>query len=144
MPWLSLVLLTLFLNYAWELAQSPFFKNMARLPLWYRAFHCLRSAFGDLIFAFAAYVLVALLFRALRWPVSRSWMGAAIAWVLIGIVVAIAFEHWALSTDRWTYGAAMPTLFGIGLLPLAQWVIVPAVALVYARHAKQRVARAST
>jgi len=144
MPWLSLVLLTLFLNYAWELAQSPFFKNMARLSVWQTALHCSRSAVGDLVFAAAAYVLVAFVFRNLRWPVSRSWMGAAIAWVLIGIVVAIAFEHWALSTGRWIYGAAMPTLFGIGLLPLAQWVIVPAVALVYARHAKKSVARAST
>jgi len=144
MPWLSLVLLTLFLNYAWELAQSPFFKNMARLSVWQTALHCSRSAVGDLVFASAAYLLVALAFRDLRWPVSRSWMGAAVTWIVIGIAAAVGFECWALATGRWTYGAAMPTLFGIGLLPLAQWIVLPVVTLVYARRAKKCVARAST
>src|SRR6266581_791485 len=41
------------------------------------------------------------------------------------VITAIGFEVFALSTARWSYGATMPTLFGIGVLPLLQWLLLP-------------------
>ncbi|MGZ5492759.1 MAG: hypothetical protein ACXW3E_04400 [Thermoanaerobaculia bacterium] len=44
-----------------------------------------------------------------------------------GLLVAILIERWAVGSGRWRYEEAMPTIAGIGVMPLAQWIIVPAV-----------------
>ena len=54
----------------------------------------------------------------------------AATWIAVGVIATIAFERWALARGRWAYGPEMPVVFGIGLLPLLQWLIVPALTLV--------------
>jgi len=44
----------------------------------------------------------------------------------VGLSVTIIIERWAISIGRWQYREAMPTIAGIGLSPLLQWIIIPA------------------
>ena len=44
-------------------------------------------------------------------------------------MIVIAYEVFALSNAIWRYDEKMPTLFGIGLLPLLQWLLLPVVEL---------------
>ncbi len=109
----------------WELAQSPLYADTYVEPLvtvlWYRI-HC---AAGDVLILFAAWLAAAAVARSRHWyrhPRLREWS--------ILLVVGLGytwFSEWrALSvTHAWAYSRHMPTLGGIGLAPLVQWIVLP-------------------
>lgn len=136
--WLIAAMATLALHYAWEMLQAPWFEEFAGVPLIEHALPCLWSAFGDLGIAAGAYVVTAVLFRRIRWPFEPQWLWPSVVWMILCLVATVAFENWALSVGRWHYTDAMPTIAGIGLAPLLQWIIVPAATLAIVRLAVVR------
>src|SRR6266511_945303 len=53
---------------------------------------------------------------------------------VVVIVSGLAYTAWSewyntQITDTWVYAPAIPTLFGLGLSPYAQWLIIPALLL---------------
>lgn len=112
------------LNYAWELAQTPFYEAMESIAAIWR--HCLRASLGD--------GLVVLFVHGAGWVVtgrvdwyerlsSRGYVAAAAT----GLAVAIAIEWLALSTGRWAYSSQMPLVpgMGVGVIPVAQLIVLP-------------------
>ena len=132
------IAVTLVGHYAWELAQARQFMEHAGAAISEYAWHCFRAALGDAVIAAASYGLVALLFRRVRWPLHSPVLAPAIAWITIGLAITIAIEQWAIASGRWSYAPAMPTVLGVGALPLAQWVIVPSVTLLTFRAIVRR------
>jgi hypothetical protein len=63
--------------------------------------------------------------------------------VAIGLGYTV-FSEWlnTVVRDGWTYAAAMPTVriggLEVGLSPLAQWLVVPPLALLFARGRRYR------
>jgi hypothetical protein len=53
--------------------------------------------------------------------------------ITLGVLAMIGFERWALAAGRRAYASDMPLVFGVGLLPLLQWIVVPAVTLALVR-----------
>lgn len=126
------ILATLVLHFAWEMLQAPAFADFAE-STWAGTVRCFTAALGDVVLASSAYAITALAFRREAWPVRRGWILPAAIWIALGIVATVAFERLALSRGRWAYGPEMPLLFGIGVLPLLQWIVVPALTLVLLR-----------
>jgi hypothetical protein len=126
--WLFALALTVSFHFAWEMAQSPFFEKFAD---GWRAgtVRCLVASFGDLVIATLAYTATSLVFRRFDWPFARDWRFPAVAWIGASELGTIGLEMYAVQQGRWAYALDMPTLFGIGLLPLAQWVLVPLITL---------------
>lgn len=94
---------------------------------WRAALHC---TLGDSVIAFACASATAMLARAIPW--LRHANRADLMVVAMGLLTTIVFE-W-ISTrwlGRWAHLESMPLdpLLGIGLIPLAQWIVVPLVAL---------------
>lgn len=94
---------------------------------WRAALHC---SLGDAVIAVACALAAALLARALPWLARTHRTDAVI--VALGLLTTIAIE-W-ISTrwlGRWAYREIMPVdpILGIGLSPLAQWIVVPVAAL---------------
>jgi hypothetical protein len=52
------------------------------------------------------------------------------ATILFGVCYTV-FSEWRNTTVTmsWTYAPSMPQLSGIGLAPVVQWILVPALAL---------------
>lgn len=90
--------------------------------------------------------MTALAFQRAAWPARPGWMLPAATWIGAGLITTIAFERWALARGRWSYAPEMPLVFGMGLLPLLQWLIVPALTLIIVRYVahRNRVASAET
>jgi hypothetical protein len=128
---------TLGLHFAWEMLQAPAFESFAP-TVWAGTVRCFVAALGDVLIAGAAYVATALIVRSASWPVRAQWVGPALLWLVCGLIVTVVFELWALAQGRWVYGPAMPLLFGVGLLPLLQWVIVPLATLAVVRYVAGR------
>lgn len=121
------------LHFAWEMGQASLFTPMDRLPFWQATAWCARAAGWDVVISAAAYFVAALAARSILWPRRPTPWPVAI-YFLAGLAITIAIERWAVSAGRWEYREAMPTIAGIGLTPLLQWIVIPAMILVVVRR----------
>lgn len=128
----AIVLATYALHFAWEMGQASLFARMDRLPFWTATAWCARAAGWDVVIGAAAFSAAALAGRRALWIQRRAWWPFAI-YFAVGLGVTIAIERWAIAVGRWQYRDAMPTIAGIGLTPLVQWIVVPATILVVVR-----------
>lgn len=124
------------LNLAWEIAHARLYTLWAeadRLVIVWSLFHC---TLGDVLIALALFALTGLVLRQSDWPASRPWAGGAI--VVIGAMAYTAWSEWynVYRAGSWAYAASMPLMFGIGVSPLLQWLVLPpVVVLAYRRLA---------
>lgn len=124
----SWLVCSLALNLAWEVGQLPLYtlyRDSSRADIAYAIAHCTA---GDLLISSAIYACVAALCRSWRWPAIFQVPGTA-AFIAAGVAYTV-FSEWLNVYVRgsWAYTEWMPQLFGIGLSPLLQWVVVPAAA----------------
>ena len=118
-------LLSLVLNFLWEIAQLRLYTiwtTGSAASIAYAVGHCTA---GDVLIACSSYILTAFLLGDAEWPASRPWRGLAIS-ILYGVAYAVYSEWRNVYVERsWSYSPDMPMIFGIGLSPLLQWIIVP-------------------
>lgn len=131
---LAMMLSAYALHFGWEMAHGSLFATMDQMPFWQATAWCARAAGWDVVISAAAYVAAALAARRVLWIQQRVWWPYAI-YFAVGLAVTIAMERWAIAVGRWQYREAMPTIAGIGLSPLLQWIIVPAVLVLVIRRA---------
>jgi len=125
----TLALLVFALNFGWEMAQMNRFASMQGVPFGRTILLCARAALGDLVIFAVAFATAALVTRDLAWPVrNRRWAGVFVC-LATGLLITVVYERHAVRSGLWTYDARMALLFGIGLAPIAQWLVVPAIAL---------------
>jgi len=105
----------------WEVAQLP----LNTCPPTPRT--VLRAALGD-----------ALLTVAVAVPAARTGRGSPALLVAGLAAAALGIERGALARGRWNYRPAMPTVGGVGLVPLVQ---LPLLGLTATRLARRRHAR---
>lgn len=122
--------LAFLLNFAWEIAQVRLYTLWAeadRLTVAWSLLHC---SLGDVLIALALFALAGLALRRADWPVSRPWTGGAM--FVIGAMAYTAWSEWynVYRAGSWGYAASMPLIFGIGLSPLLQWLILPPVLVI--------------
>ena len=127
--------LSLPLHLAWELAQLPLYTIYAQGRAGEIVFAVAHCTGGDGVIALGTYAAASLAARTWRWPVDRARIGLGV--VLLSGVAYTAFSEWLNVSVRgsWAYAPAMPRIAGIGLSPLAQWIVVPAVAFALLRRA---------
>ena len=131
LPWM------LVLNLAWEAAHVRLYTLWQEAEAAYIAFSVSHCTLGDVVIGLAALMVALMLVRAssiAHWP----WATVATITSLAGIAYTI-FSEWMNITllRSWTYAEGMPTLeiagFEIGLTPLAQWLVLPPIALYLGR-----------
>ncbi|HAI98319.1 TPA: hypothetical protein DCL30_02100 [Candidatus Peribacteria bacterium] len=123
------------LNLFWENLQAPLYAG-------FTSFHehfwiCFKAAGGDLLFMLVIYAALAIIHRDPFWISNRQTYAHPATWIitpLIGALLAVAFELWAVYVaHRWQY-AAMPLIpvVATGLLPVLQMIVIPPLALFFA------------
>jgi hypothetical protein len=135
-PELILAIFAFLLNLAWEVWQVPFFRGMADQPHWLGVKACTQATLGDAALALAAFWVTAMLARSRRWVLDPGKRDVAI-FIGAGLVMTIVLESLATKVlGRWSYNDNMPRLpvLGTGLLPLIQWLVVPALVLWFVRR----------
>jgi hypothetical protein len=116
---------------------------MKELPFWSATWLCTRAAAVDVALLACSFVIVALVVRDATWPFHPTSKTIA-GFLVLCLLATAAIEHWAITTRRWSYNGDMPTIFGIGALPLLQWVLIPVLSLLAYRRACRSIARRST
>ncbi len=115
------------LHAGWEVLQLPLYTLWSTASVSEIAFAVVHCTAGDALIAGASLVVALLLAGSADWPCER-FKAVALWAIAVGVVYTVYSEwHNTTVTRSWAYAAAMPSLFGIGLSPLAQWVLVPGV-----------------
>lgn len=127
LPWLAL------LSLAWELAQLPLYTLWHEAEPAYIAFSVAHCTLGDTLVGGAALLLALVIGREGPLPYWRR-ARIAVLTALFGAGYTVLSEWMNISIlGSWTYGTRMPTIdlagFELGLSPLAQWLVVPPLAL---------------
>ena len=126
-PWLAL------LNLIWETAQMPLYTLWSEGSPAYIAFAIAHGTAGDVLIGTASLVLALIALR--EGPLERwRWRRISVLAVLFGVAYTL-FSEWMNVTvlGSWAYAESMPTVeaagFEVGLSPLAQWLLVPPLAI---------------
>ena len=130
-PWLAA------LNLAWEIAQLPLYTLWTEASVDYMAFAVVHCTLGDVIIALAALAVALIVTRA---PELARWRwGPIAAATAIGGAAYTVLSEWlhTVAVHSWAYSQFMPVVpvlgAEIGLAPLAQWLLLPPLALLLAR-----------
>lgn len=113
------------LNLFWELAHLPLYTIWTTGSARENLFAVLHCTVGDAMIATIALATALVVCKAQRWPRSR-FLAVALLAILFGLGYTI-YSEWRNTTVTmtWTYASEMPRVFGIGLSPIAQWLVVP-------------------
>ncbi len=133
-PWMSLAMFSLLLNLPWELlAMSSYIlpprpENTTRFPV-----DCIQASLGDVVITLVSFAVASLVARR-QWLSTPSRLAIA-TYLGAGLGATVVLEY--VNVDllrRWAYAPGMPTIAGIGTLPLAQWILLPPIVLWLARR----------
>lgn len=135
LPWLAA------LNLVWEAAHVPLYTLWYEADAAYIAFSVVHCTLGDVLIGGISLIVALIVVRA---GALTAWRWRTIAFIatLAGVAYTVLSE-WANITllRSWTYAKNMPTLelgtFELGLTPLAQWLILPPLALYLGRRGLQ-------
>jgi len=127
------LLVSLVLHLAWEIGQLPFYALWREAEPAFLAWAVVHCTAGDGLIALGTYAVASGLARGVDWPWRSPGRGLAALWAS-GLAWTV-FSEWrhVYRLGSWAYAETMPTVAGIGLAPLAQWVVVPALALWWLR-----------
>lgn len=126
------------LNLVWEIAQLPLYTLWSEAPPAEIAFAVVHCTLGDVLIGAAA-LLIALVATRAQALTHWNWIAIALVAIPIGMFYT-ALSEWMNTSIRlsWQYSSLMPVVdianVAIGLSPLAQWLIVPPLALYLAAH----------
>jgi hypothetical protein len=121
------------LNLLWEIAQLPFYTLWEESPPSFIAYAVVHCTLGDVMIGTLA-LLIALIATRARAVETWRWRQVAL-FLVIPAVGYTALSEWinTIARGSWAYSALMPVVnlggFEIGLSPLAQWIVIPPVAL---------------
>lgn len=122
-------------NLAWEFAQLPLYTLFDDPDTGKVVRYVLHCTAGDVLIALAAYALTALALGNWSWPLRNPLRGILLATTL-GLAYTAASEWYNVYlAPAWAYGKWMPLVFGIGLAPLLQWLLIPPLVLLIVRRA---------
>jgi len=124
------------LNLVWEVLQLPFYTiagTQSAPQVAYAVVHC---TVGDALIAGTSFLAAAIALRTPDWPAARPWAGGSIALTLGMVYTAYSEWHNVYQTGAWAYSPSMPLIFGIGLAPMLQWLVVPVATLLIFRRGR--------
>ncbi len=124
------------LHAIWEVAHLPLYTLWDEPDRWRVVRYVLHCLAGDVLIAATTYLAATIVFRAFDWPARFPWRAGAFVTAL-GLAFTAASEWYNVYVlGGWAYKSTMPLIGGIGLTPLLQWMIVPALTILAVRRIK--------
>jgi hypothetical protein len=133
---LHLFFISFLLNFVWEITQMPLYAEMG-LGIRSDYLEFLRIHWEvtakDALMVVTVFLLIAVVLRNWNW--IKTWnKGWIMLWVALPLWQGIIEYYSVHMYDRWAYAGSMPLLFGVGISPLLQMLILPSIAILLSRH----------
>jgi hypothetical protein len=121
----TLFVVAVLFNYAWELAQSPLYAEMdSPRTVWW---HCFVASLGDGLLVLLIFAVGWIAFHRQDWFV-RPGVHEYGVMLAAGLVMSVSVEWIAVHiVGRWTYTERMPLVpgLGVGIVPILQMLVLP-------------------
>jgi hypothetical protein len=116
---------TFVFHLAWESTHVWLYTIWSDPDRWYVARAVLHCTLGDVVIALVPFGVTSWLFLRTDWPMRRPLSGTAL--VVAATVLFTVWSEWnnVYRVGLWAYAPEMPTILGIGLSPLLQWILIP-------------------
>ena len=120
-------------NLVWETVHLPLYILWNTGSTGEKIFAVAHCTAGDLLIAIASLAIALISSGDRNWPARRFWPVAAVT-LALGIAYTF-FSEWFNIVVRktWAYSELMPVIdvfgFDVGVSPLLQWIVIPALAL---------------
>lgn len=133
-PEMAVVIFAFLLNFIWEFWQLPYYANAPDMPHWEGTKMCTLATFGDAGIALAAFLAASLVAGTRDWLRDGAEKKTIATFIAVGLAITVGAE-WVLADllGQWSYAEGAPTIFGIGLTPFLQWLVVPVFVILLAR-----------
>ena len=122
------------LNFVWEITQMIFYSPVGMGSLdnyfYFLKIHWFASL-GDAAMIITGYLIITLVAQNRFW--FKKYNNYWILFLLLLPTWQALIEYNALHKGLWAYAPSMPLIFGIGVLPLFQMLILPGAALFLSR-----------
>ena len=121
-----ILILAILLNFAWEMAQMPLYKNME--PGLQSTIFCGVASIADGILVMLLYNSFALVYKETFW-LQKQKGKRIFALIIAGGIGAVVAEIRHVSSGSWSYTDAMPLVpvVNVGLSPVLQFMLLPAI-----------------
>jgi hypothetical protein len=125
-------------NFIWETLQLPLYTIWRTGTLGQQVFAVVVCTVEDLLIALGTLALALIIVGSRDWPAVR-FKTVAVLVIAIGLAYTV-FSEWlnVVVRSTWAYSELMPGVpfdgLEIGLSPLLQWIIVPALCLEFTRR----------
>ncbi len=125
------------LSLAWEIAHLPLYTLWSEGEPAFIAFSVAHCTLGDVVIGIAALLLALIVTRSAA-PTHWRW-GLIASFAALASIGYTAFSEWMNTAvlRSWSYSDLMPTVgimgVEIGVSPLLQWLVIPPLALRFAR-----------
>ncbi|MDO8429978.1 MAG: hypothetical protein Q7S73_01255 [bacterium] len=141
----NLFFISFLLNFVWEISQMVFYSELGMgIRNNYIEFLKIHWAVSlkDALMIMSAYLIIGFLIRNCLptgdVPKEQDWsksfnLGWVMLWLLLPLWQAVIEYYSVYLYHRWAYAPAMPLIFGIGLLPILQMLILPSAAILLSK-----------
>lgn len=133
LPECNILLFALLLNFPWEILQMPLFATLPSATSWDIIKMCGLATIGDGLIMLFSFWIAAFSARSRYW-FAHSARTPLFVFVATGLGISVAIELAATINGVWLYGPLMPLIFGVGLSPLMQWVMLPLLTILIIRR----------
>jgi len=119
-----IVVISVLLNFIWEMAQMPFYKDM---PWNFNTIvFCFAASLGDSVMILIIFFIGVIFLKDNYWIKDFNLRNILFT-LSAGLILAVIVELAALSLGLWNYSSLMPKLIflDIGLSPVLQMLILP-------------------
>ena len=113
------------MHLAWEVVQLPLYAIWSTGTVREITFATLHCTAGDLLIASLCLMIALVMTGSKEWPYDR-FEAVALMTIFFGVGYT-GYSEWRNTsvTHAWAYTAMMPTVFGLGVSPLIQWLVIP-------------------
>ncbi len=124
-PWWTLGFFSFLVNFPWEILQAPLYSGLGDAGHWRATLLCLTATLGDVVITWVAYGIVGMGVGSKAW-LQEPTVRRMASFLALGVGITIGMEFLNMyHLGRWSYGGAMPTVFGMGITPVLQWILLP-------------------
>ncbi|MBI2151745.1 hypothetical protein HYU21_03420 [Candidatus Woesearchaeota archaeon] len=109
-------LLILILNLIWEFSHHFLYVDLSGIP---KYSHLIIASFVDLVIILGIFTAISIKNKNFNW-INNPRISDYSLLIFLSLIIAIFIELINLRLGRWTYTAAMPIIFGVGVSPLIQ------------------------
>ena len=122
----TIIGISLIVNFAWEMLQMPLFKGMDLN--WQDILFCGAASIADTLMVVLLYYGFAIIYKEPFWAKQMSWQRILLL-IVVGFAGAVLAELRHTSAGNWSYSKSMPLLpvLSVGVVPVLQFMLLPVI-----------------